>query len=322
MVRPLSPLADWTSARELRTLVKDYSPDVVHSHGSKGGVMARTARLGARLVPVVHSPHGYAFAGFFTSTSERVAYRVAESALAPLTSRLLCVCEHEARLAAKVAPRKHIRVVHNGVDPSSGARPDPELEALRQAGPLVGCVSGLRPGKGVETLVKAMPRVLEKHPDARLAIAGDGPERARLLDGARAAGVLERLVMLGERSDVASVLASLDAFVMPSWAESFPYSILEAMAEGCAIVSTDVGGVGEAIGDGAGILVTPRDAQALAAGVCRLLDDRAGADAFAREARLRQRDRFTLSRMVEGTLAVYDELIAGPGRNAQHAGKR
>ena len=314
MVRPLSPRHDLRSARDLRGVIRRLRPDVVHSHGSKGGVMSRLARIGPGAPPVVHSPHGYAFAGYFTSGAERVAYRAAETALSPLTSRFLCVCEHEARLAAKVGSRRRIRVVHNGVDPVSASAPDPGLAALRERGPLIGCVSGLRPGKGVETLVEAMPAVLARHGTATLAIAGDGPEREAIERLASAAGIEDAVVFLGERDDVTGVLGSIDVFAMPSWAESFPYSVLEAMAAGCAIVSTDVGGVSEAIGGGAGVLVAPRDAGALAAALAALLDDPARAAALGEEALRRQRERFTLSGAAEGTLAVYDELISADRR--------
>ena len=107
------------------------------------------------------------------------------------------------------------------------------------------------------------------------------------------------------------LLASSDVFVNPSWSESFPYSVLEAMAIGCPIVATDVGGVPEAIeNEVTGILVAPRDRVALAGALIGLLEasDRAGE--LGRRAQERQRAVFTLERMVSGTVAVYDEVLS------------
>jgi glycosyltransferase involved in cell wall biosynthesis len=101
----------------------------------------------------------------------------------------------------------------------------------------------------------------------------------------------------------------VDLFVSASWAESFPYSILEAMAAGLAVVATDVGGCGEAVEHGVtGLLVPPRDPAALGAAIGALLADPARRQELGAAGRRRQRERFTLERMVEGTLQVYREL--------------
>jgi glycosyltransferase involved in cell wall biosynthesis len=97
--------------------------------------------------------------------------------------------------------------------------------------------------------------------------------------------------------------------VLPSWAESFPYSILEAMMVGLPIVATDVGGISEAVEEGAtGRLVPPRDAPSLGRALAELLDDRKLATTLGQAAQDRARSRFSLSRMVADTLAVYLEL--------------
>ena len=97
--------------------------------------MARLARRATRGVPLVFTPHGYAFAGYFSRASERIAFRAIERALSPRADRVLCVCEAEARLAAGVGARRRIRVVYNGIDPPDEPRPDPAILALKQAAP-------------------------------------------------------------------------------------------------------------------------------------------------------------------------------------------
>jgi glycosyltransferase involved in cell wall biosynthesis len=309
IVRPISPPADLVALRRLAGIVRAFAPDVVHAHGSKGGVMARLARLATPRVPVVLTPHGYAFAGYFSRRSERFAYRSVETALARLASRVLCVCEAEARLAASVGPKRRIRVVHNGIEPPREVRPDPDLAALSDRGPVIVAITGLRSGKGDETLVRAFGALARAGLPGTLVIVGDGPERAAVEAESDAAGIADRVILLGERLDVFPILAASDIFVSPSWAESFPYSVLEAMAFGLPIVATDVGGVPEAIEDGAtGLLVSPRDAAALERALGKLITDHDTARTLGAAANERMLARFTLSRMVERTLSVYTEV--------------
>jgi glycosyltransferase involved in cell wall biosynthesis len=309
MVRALSPVDDPKAIGRLARAFRRLRPDLIHAHGSKGGVMARLARFGAPRTPLVHTPHGYAFAGYFQSERSRRAYRLIERSLSPLTDREICVCEAEARLAATICAERKIRVVHNGIEPPGPIVPDPEVVALRARGPVIGVVSGLRPGKGIETLIEAMPELLRRHPDAIVAIAGGGVEKGRLEGLAARLQVAESLKLIGEVADPYPVLAAADIFSFPSWAESFPYSILEAMAVGLPIVATDVGGIGEAIEDGdSGLLVPAHDPGRLAAAMNRMLDAPAAATAMGEAASRRLRERFTLQRMIEKTFAVYSEF--------------
>jgi glycosyltransferase involved in cell wall biosynthesis len=309
IVRRPSPRDDLRSVAQLAGIVRRYRPDLVHAHGSKGGVMARLARVAAPRTPLVFTPHGFAFAGHFSRRAERGAYRAAERALAPLASRTICVCEAEARLARSVGAGRRVRVVHNGIDPPSEIGPDPAVGSLREGGPLVGVVSGLRPGKGLETMIEAIALLRADGSSAQLVVAGEGSERDRLERLAARLGVAEAIHLPGHSRDPYRFLAAVDVFALPSWAESFPYSVLEAMAVGLPIVATDVGGVAEAIQDGvSGLLVAPRDAPGLAARTGSLLEDRAGASRLAEAARDRRSELFSMAAMVRGTLAVYGEL--------------
>jgi glycosyltransferase involved in cell wall biosynthesis len=312
VVRSLSPGSDLAAARRLAAIVRGFRPDLVHTHGSKAGVLARAARVATPRVPLVHTPHGYAFAGYFTSGAERLAYKLIERAVSPLASRVLCVCEAEARLAAQVGPRSRIRVVHNGFDPpATPPTVHPRVAELRAAGAVLTLVSGLRPGKGLETLAAALPAILERDPEATLVVVGDGPERADFERRLARSGVASRVEMLGEVADVAPVLAGSDLLLFPSWAESFPYAILEAMAFGLAIVATDVGGVGEAIVEGiSGRLVPPRDPDALAEAAGAVLSDPEEGRRLGRTAHARVQERFSVSGMIAGTLGVYRELAS------------
>ena len=307
MPRAIVPGSDARAALGFAQIVRDFRPDIVHAHGNKAGVVARLAHLARPGTPVIYSPHGYAFAGHFTPR-ERKLYRTLESLVAPLATVVLCVCEAEAQLAHATGLNSRIRVVHNGIVPIDS---DAGSLASDGAGPRICATSGLRPGKGLDTLLEAMVEVVATVPGARLALAGDGPERGYLDAVATCNGVGDSVEWLGNLDDVIPLLTSSDVFVNPSWSESFPYSVLEAMAVGSPILATDVGGVAEAVEDQVtGILVPAHDRVALAGELIGLLEASDRARELGRRARERQRAAFTLERMVAGAIAVYDEVLS------------
>lgn len=310
MVRGVAPATDLQGAAELARIVRRTAPAIVHAHSSKAGAIARAARIARPSVPVVYTPHGFAFAGYFEDPRERARYRAVERMLAPLSTRVVCVCEAERDLAVSVGARNRARVVHNGVSSGDGGETLPRIRSLRERGPVVGLLTMLRPGKGLETLIDALSNVLERFPTTSFVVAGDGPDRGPLEARAKARGVDRALHLVGAVDGPTPLMTGIDLFVSASWAESFPLNVLEAMAFGLPVIATDVGGTREAVDDGrTGFLVPPRDANALASAIMKMLDDaNDGTRRMGLAGRARQQRRFTVDAMVEGTLDVYAEV--------------
>jgi glycosyltransferase involved in cell wall biosynthesis len=313
MQRSIAPRGDLRALGRFARIVSRVRPDLIHAHSSKAGAIARLGKLLHPRIPVLYTPHGYAFNGYFEREAERALYRQAERTLAPLHRFALTVCEAEARLARSVGSPRRVRVVHNGIADPPDRPADPRLLELGRAGGTVICtLTQLRPGKGVETLIDAFSRVASEHPDARLAIVGDGPLRAELEQRAADGGVGDAVSFLGEVPEPIPVLRGADVFVLPSWAESFPYVILEAMSVGLAIAASDVGGVGEAITDGdSGLLFAARDTDGTAGALLALLADGRLRWALGQAAHARERNMFSKDRMVDGVIAVYEEALRG-----------
>lgn len=310
--RAVAPRADVAGTLAFARALRELRPDIVHAHSSKAGVIARLARIASPRTPIVYTPHGYAFAGFFSTRSERAAYRAIECALSQIASRVLCVCEAEARLARSIGPGGRVRMVHNGIDPPLDGPVDARVAELRREGPVVGALTLLRPGKGLETLIDAMPHVLAHHPQTQLAIVGEGPDSDLLRARARERSVVQAVHFLGPSAEPLGALRGMDVFVHPSWAESFPYVILEAMSLDRPIVASGVGGIPEALADGrSGLLVPPRDAAALAAALTRVLDNPARAAQMGAAAGNAVSERFTRSEMIDRVVGVYDEVASG-----------
>lgn len=316
--RAVAPRGDAAALRRFQALVRRLAPDVIHAHSSKAGAIARLARSVHPRVPLVYSPHGYAFAGHFERELERSAYRLIERGLAPVASRVIAVCEAEARLARTVGAAGRIRVVHNGVTvPSEPVEIHPRMTHLERSGPVICTVTQLRPGKGMETLLDAMPAILAGHPRAQLAVWGDGPDRSGLAARAQTLGVGASVHFLGSTARPLTVMAGADVFTFPSQAEAFPYVILEAMSVACPIVASDVGGIGEALAPGTGLRVAPGDPAALAAAVTTLLSDPDTAKDLGSAARRRVVQMFGVQEMLDETAQVYCELVPSFLINAQ-----
>jgi glycosyltransferase involved in cell wall biosynthesis len=312
--RALAPRPDLIALVRFAKLVRALRPGLVHAHSSKAGAIARLDRLLDPGVPVIYTPHGYAFAGHFSREIERSAYRAIEGALARLTSRVVCVCEAEARLARTVGPVERVRVVYNGIEQDGGGPIQARMNELARRGPVICALTLLRPGKGIETLIDAAPRILARHPNTQIAIGGGGPDIELLRSRTAQRGIASAVHFLGPTADPLSVLRGATLFVHPSWAESFPYVVLEAMSVGLPIVASDVGGIPEALVDGeSGLLVAPGDEQALAAALLGLLEDTARATRMGRAAKRRVEQRFSRQAMIAGLGEVYDEVLTPRG---------
>jgi glycosyltransferase involved in cell wall biosynthesis len=320
--RAIAPSADLAALARLVRVVRDLKPDLIHAHSSKAGAIARLARLFSPRLPVLYTPHGYAFAGHFNHSAERLAYRLVERALAPLASRVVCVCEAEARLARSVGPSSRVRVIHNGIAPAPEGDADPRVAELTHGGPVIGALTLLRPGKGLETLIAALPEVLARHGDARVAIVGEGPDLDALQAQSRTLGVADAVHFLGPSTDPLSALRGMDVFVHPSWAEAFPYVILEAMSLARPILASDVGGIGEAVIDGeSGVLIPPRDAHRLGGALIGLLEDPTRRALLGEAALRRVGQEFTRSVMIDRMTAVYVEAVRSPSSPSAPAEK-
>jgi glycosyltransferase involved in cell wall biosynthesis len=323
MQRAVGPRADLSAVASLTRIIKELRPDLVHAHSSKAGGVARLARPACPRLPIVYSPHLYAFARHFERSAERSLYRTLERLLAPAATRVVCVCEAEARLARAIGPARRVRVVYNGIEPIADRPPDERIAALRAEGPVIGTLTLLHQRKGVQTLIDATPTVLARHPSAQVAIVGEGPELEALRAQARGRKVAHAVSFLGLSTDPPAALRAMDVFAHPSLAESFPYVVLEAMAAGRPIVATAVGGVPEAVSDGEdGLLVAPRDADALAHAICELLEEPTRAASMGRAAQRKAQERFTLAHMIDGLCEVYDEALGARTSTAHTASSR
>ncbi|MBI3288130.1 MAG: glycosyltransferase [Elusimicrobia bacterium] len=205
-----------------------------------------------------------------------------------------------------------------GVDPGR-FRPPPAAQrrecraalsrelGIDEQAPWIGNLAALVPHKDHDTLLAAALIVILKRPSARFLIAGRGPEESRLFESIRRMGLLGKVLLLGHRPDPIPLLKALDVYAQSSWGEGMGSVLLEAAACGVPIAATTAGGIPEVVdNEVSALLVVPRNPEALAEALIRLIDDRALAAGLA-QAGLRRIDRFGLKRMADQMESVYDQ---------------
>jgi phosphatidylinositol alpha-mannosyltransferase len=297
-VAPLCPLPG--SARKVARELRAFEPDVVHAHEPLAPSTSMFATLRAP-APVVATFHAYA--------DRAVLFSAVAPVLRPVWDRLrvrLAVSRAAAEFVELRFSGELVRIVPNGADVDLFARatPSPDLPGGRR----ILFVNRLDPRKGFQVMVDAFRRLAEEAPDAVLVVAGDGAERDAV--DALEPAARDRVVMLGSvpHTDLPPYHAACEVFCAPAVGrESFGIVLVEAMAAGLPVVASDIPGYREVVQDGVeGVLVPPRDPDALAAAVLRLLRDPEASKRQGEAGRERAR-RYSWDSVVGELEAIYRE---------------
>lgn len=305
------PGLDLRVMRRLAAILREQEVDILHTHHTGALVYGVPAALVAGVRAVVHTEHSH------DALDNNPRLRAAERVLTKFTTATTCVTQEVKQYLServRIPPRRLI-VLPNGVDTEVFAPgpADPTLirELRLSRCKVVGTVGRLDALKDQATLIRAFALVRSSVPDARLIIVGDGPLRAELADLAEALGVRDAVRFTGTRCDVPALLRAFDVFALSSTHEGLPLALLEAMSTGVAAVATAVGGVPNVVEHGvSGFLCTPKDADALAGYVVRLLGDADLRRTIGQDARARVEAAFSVRRMIEEYRGVYEAVLA------------
>jgi glycosyltransferase involved in cell wall biosynthesis len=274
---------DFRVIGRLARVIKSAQPDIVHSLLFHANVAARRAARKAEMLPdrVICEIQTVEVERWWHLVVDRWTHRGCRFTIGNSPS----VIEH-LTTKAKI-PRDRLRLVQGGIDPArfQGATPiERAALGLSADTPIVLWVGRLDPVKGLSFLIEAFRSVVAES-DAHLLLAGDGPLRHAVRNQIARLDLTPRVHLLGERNDIPALLKAADVFVFPSRTEGLPNALLEAMASGCPIITTDVPGCRDLIThDDTGLTVPYRDTSAMAVAILRLLRDRETATRLGRQA--------------------------------------
>jgi glycosyltransferase involved in cell wall biosynthesis len=290
--RDIDPRLALRVRRETRTA------DLVHTHLVHADVYGA---LGARrLVSTKHNDDPFR-AG---------AFRFVERALTRQASKVIAITEALARFQVERVglPADKLEVIHYGLDELPAAWGSNPADDVPSDARVLLAVCRLEPQKGLDIAVRALPEIRARHPRAELVVLGEGTQRPEL---ERLATSLQVPVhLLGRVPDVAAWLRRADLLVHPARWEGFGLALLEAMLASKPVVATNVSSIPEVVAEGeTGLLVPPDDAPALAAAVIRTLDEPGG---YGEQGRTRAESEFSVARMADRTLALYERVARAP----------
>jgi len=299
--RPL----DFAALKQLTSILRDFRADVVHSHEFTMAIYGAAAarRLGARHVITMHGGLYYAAA-----LRRRLAIRWAANRSDALVGVSVATANELQRTLGISSPR--LQIVANGIPLRTGVRDRVRQElAIASDELLIVAVGNLYPVKGHAVLIDALGTLRDRS-GWRLAIAGRGEEEASLRARAVAAGIADRIHILGFRDDIPNILAAGDLFAMPSLSEGLPLALVEAMSFGLPVVVSRVGGIPEVVTDDVdALLVPPSDVGALAGALRALIDDPVRRRRLGDAARTRARRDYAIGPMADR----YERLYRGEG---------
>lgn len=303
-------LAELTAA--LRSMER---PLIVHTHSSKAGVLGRAAARAVGAEFVVHSIHGF---GFHEGQAAwvRSAYVQAERKAAAWTDAFVSVSRAnvaEAQARGIIGQQHIVRVIRSGMDLAAFV-PGPAEEARMRLGvplgtPFIVCIGNLKPQKDPLTMVDAFARLVRDRPQAMLWFVGDGPLRPAVERRIRARALEHRFNLVGWRKDVPDLIRASDIVASSAVFEGLPRAAVQAVRAQRPFVGTRVDGTSEIVRNGrGGLLVEPRDPEALAHALARGLDERPVEEDPARWC-----EAWSKERLVSEQDALYRALLSRSG---------
>lgn len=313
-VRGASPSRIRRAAAALRLtlLLRRWQPDVIHVHSGLGWYLLPWIVFPGRHCPVILEVHDSPQSGRVSKLNGR-----AEQFL--LRHRSVCALVHSASVGRDlmaVAPHSagSLHIIPIGIttsefgDAARGVawRRDRHID---QAESVVTYVARLVPSKNPQLFVQVAAEVTALRPRVRFVLAGNGPEKAAVMEEAERLGLSDRLLVVGQEPDLSGVLAATDVFLSTSAYEGFGIAILEAMASSTPVVARAVGGIPELVDPGTtGVLVPADDAGELVAAVVGLIDDDGARLRMGLAARARAVELFDARRMTEKYESLYQAL--------------
>ena len=320
LVREVSPRRDLRCRAELGRLIRDWRPDVVHTHSSKAGILGRAAAWDAKVPAVIHTIHGLPFHPYQSRFRNRL-YIHAEKWAARRCHAIATVADamRDQALAEGIGTPEQYRTVRSGMLVEPYLQKENREHARRRLDLpqdvfIAGTIARLAELKGHDDLIDAFTGRMREDPKLHLLWVGDGWWSDRLRGRLRDLGLEDQVHLPGlvSPSEIPDWIRAMDVVVHPSYREGLPRAVVQGMLSARPVVCYDLDGAPEVcIPEDTGILVAPGDLQGLATAVDRLRTDPGLVERLGRSGRERCRIAFDHHTMVRDLEALYNDVLEG-----------
>jgi glycosyltransferase involved in cell wall biosynthesis len=325
LVRELNPIKDLKCSLDLRTLIRRWKPDVVHTHSSKAGILGRLAAWKERVPCVVHTVHGPPFHKYEKKWRNKI-YIASERFAARRCHKIICVAEamREKFRAANIGTPEQYVTVYSGMEVESFIHPRWKREDVRRelgVAPndfVAGTVARLAEHKGHDDLLDALGLLMKAPLNVKLLWVGDGWWRDRLLARVRDLRLSDRVIITGlvPPEEIPKHMQAMDVLIHPSYREGLPRTVTQALLSGIPAIAYDVDGTREVCIDGhTGRLLKPGDLNGLREAVLWMMEHPHERMAMGTRGRDMCRVRFAASTMVNELQRVYEAVLYDKGKH-------
>ncbi len=317
--RPIHPWRDWISYRKIKRILREFQPDVVHTHSAKGGILGRAAAWSLGVPAIVHTVHGAPFHPY-QGRGVRAIFRACERWAARRCHAMVSVADAMTDLMvdAGVAPREKFTTIYSGMEVEPFLNANEHRERVRAElgyGPehvVIGKIARLFRLKGHRYVIEAARTVVDADPNVRFLMVGDGILKDRLLRQVATAGLEEHFQWVGLVPPLRTVelLSAMDILVHASLREGLARVLPQALIAGKPVVSYDIDGAREVVVHGeTGFLLPSKSVEEMAVALKRLAAEADLRTRLGTEGRRRLADKFRHEKMAAELRELYENLL-------------
>ena len=330
MKRPISPYNDWAAYNKLKKLIKEFKPDIVHTHAAKSGALGRLAAKHSNVPVIVHTFHGHIFHSYFNSLKTNFFIR-SERYLARLSDAIVAISDVQKKELSgdfRIASADKFQVIPLGLDLDNFIiNQDEKRHQFRTEFDLdddtvaIGIIGRLVPIKNHSLFLKGLKYVLDNTSvKVKAFIVGDGESRAAIQQMANSLGIRytkhtdsvhpDPLIFTSWRTDVDTIFAGLDMIALTSLNEGTPVSLIEAQAAGKPIVSSRVGGIADVVLENRTALLSEiTDKKTFSDNLLMLVNDPSLRRKFSTAGKDHVISKFSYHRLVNDMSGLYHHLL-------------
>ena len=303
--------------RKLLKIVDEFRPDVLHCHGARANMMGVLIKR-KRKIPTVTTIHSDYRLDYLGNLRKHLTFGMINRLCLRVVDYYTCVADRTSRMMiSRGFSPSRVFTIYNGIDYKKREKVIDRRAYLAQFGAeycegdvLCGIAARLTAVKDVPTLIRACALAISRGAPIKLVIAGDGEDRAALEALARELGIADRVIFAGWITNIHEFFRAMDINVLCSLSETFPYVVLEGIDEGCATITSDVGGMPELIENGVnGYIFTPRDVETLSGQLYTLSRDAGLRRTFAERLWERANAHFSLDQMARTQFEIYNKVL-------------